>query len=122
MPKTKKLRFDEYIPLVKDDSRRLLIKSIVESSGENEKELCSTIEEKKNEVNEIKNVVEAKLNEILTLIKLQKIKEEIIEQLIIKEHVFNAKKVDNNDWSLPETIKTSLVQSGPISSREVLYY
>lgn len=109
------------LPLVKDDSRELLIKSIVHSCGENKKELYSTIEKTKNEVNEIKNLVQAKFNELRVLIKLQNLKKEIIEHLIIKAHMFNAAEPDNNDWSLPETIKTSLIQSEHIPSIEVLY-
>ncbi|VVC39190.1 Hypothetical protein CINCED_3A012068 [Cinara cedri] len=109
LPKTKKLRSDEDVPLIKDDTRERLIKNIVHSSGKNEVELSRNIEKIQNEIKVITEIAQTKRDELVTLIRLQKLKEEIIERLMIKVKELDAMKTDNSkDWNLPEMFQINL--------------
>lgn len=123
LPKTKKLRSDEDAPLLKDDTRERLIKNIVQSSGKNEVELARNIEKIQNEIKVITEIAQTKRDELVTLIRLQKLKEEIIERLMIKVKELDAIKTDNSkDWNLPEMFQINLSQPEHILSEKVLYY
>lgn len=122
MPKTKKLRSEEDAPLLKDDTRERLIKNIVQSSGKNEAELSRNVEKIQNEIKVITEIAQTKRDELVTLIRLQKLKEEIIERLMIKVKELDAAKTDNSkDWNLPEMFQINLSQPEHILSDKVLY-
>lgn len=122
MPKTKKLRSDEEAPLLKDDIRERLIKNIVHSSGKNEVELSKSIEKIQNEIKVITEIAQTKRDELVTLIRLQKLKEEIIERLIVKVKEIDAVKTDNSkDWNLPEMFQINLSQPEQILNDKVIY-
>ncbi|XP_060879675.1 uncharacterized protein LOC132951757 isoform X3 [Metopolophium dirhodum] len=119
LPKTKKLRSDEDQPLLKDDTRERLIKNIVQSSGKNEVELNRNVEKIQNEIKVITEIAQTKRDELVTLIRLQKLKEEIIERLMIKLKEFDAIKTDNSkDWNLPEMFQINLSQPEHILSEK----
>lgn len=121
LPKTKKLRSEEEAPLLKDDTRERLIKNIVQSSGKNEVELTRNIEKIQNEIKVITDIAQTKRDELVTLIRLQKLKEEIIERLVIKVKEMDAMKTDNSkDWNLPEMFQINLSQPEHILSEKVL--
>lgn len=121
LPKTKKLRSDDDTPLLKDDTRERLIKNIVHSSGKNEVELSRSIEKIQNEIKVIIEIAQTKRDELITLIRLQKLKEEIIERLMIKVKELDAMKIDNSkDWNLPEMFQINLSQPEHILSEKVL--
>lgn len=123
MPKTKKLRSDEDTPLIKDDTRERLIKNIVQSSSKNEVELSKNIEKIQNEIKVITEIAQTKRDELVTLIRLQKLKEEIIERLMIKVKEFDAVKTDNSkDWNLPEMFQINLSQPEHILSEKVVLF
>lgn len=122
MPKTKKLRSDDDTPILKDDTRERLIKNIVQSSGKNEVELSRSIEKIQNEIKVITEIAQTKRDELVTLIRLQKLKEEIIERLMIKVKELDSMKTDNSkDWNLPEMFQINLSQPEHILSEKVLY-
>ncbi|XP_050428619.1 MATH and LRR domain-containing protein PFE0570w-like isoform X2 [Adelges cooleyi] len=111
LPKTKKLRCDDDVSLLKDDTRERLIKNIVQSSGKSEVELTRNIEKIQNEIKVITEIAQNKRDELVTLIRLQKLKEEIIERLMIKVKEIDAAKTDNSkDWNLPEMFQINLSQ------------
>ncbi|XP_050536697.1 putative leucine-rich repeat-containing protein DDB_G0290503 isoform X2 [Daktulosphaira vitifoliae] len=111
LPKTKKLRCDDDISLLKDDTRERLIKNIVQSSGKSETELTRNVEKIQNEIKVITEIAQNKRDELVTLIRLQKLKEEIIERLMIKIKEIDATKTDNSkDWNLPEMFQINLSQ------------
>jgi hypothetical protein len=57
----------------------------------------------------------------VTLIRLQKLKEEIIERLMIKVKEIDAVKTDNSkDWNLPEMFQINLSQPEHILSEKVV--
>ncbi|XP_001944901.2 stress response protein NST1 isoform X4 [Acyrthosiphon pisum] len=119
LPKIKKLRSDEDQPLLKDDTRERLIKNIVQSSGKNEVELNRNVEKIQNEIKVITEIAQTKRDELVTLIRLQKLKEEIIERLMIKLKEFDAIKTDNSkDWNLPEMFQINLSQPEHILSEK----
>ncbi|XP_022169406.1 uncharacterized protein LOC111033117 isoform X3 [Myzus persicae] len=119
LPKTKKLRSDEDQPLLKDDTRERLIKNIVQSSGKNEVELNRNVEKIQNEIKVITEIAQTKRDELVTLIRLQKLKEEIIERLMIKLKELDAIKTDNSkDWNLPEMFQINLSQPEHILSEK----
>lgn len=121
LPKTKKLRSDEDHPLLKDDTRERLIKNIVQSSGKTEVELNRNVEKIQNEIKVITEIAQTKRDELVTLIRLQKLKEEIIERLMIKLKELDAIKTDNSkDWNLPEMFQINLSQPEHILSEKVL--
>lgn len=120
LPKIKKLRSDEDAPLLKDDTRERLIKNIVQSSGKNEVELNRNVEKIQNEIKVITEIAQTKRDELVTLIRLQKLKEEIIERLMIKLKELDAIKTDNSkDWNLPEMFQINLSQPEHILSEKV---
>ncbi|XP_050056632.1 probable serine/threonine-protein kinase kinX isoform X3 [Aphis gossypii] len=119
LPKVKKLRCDEDTPLLKDDTRERLIKNIVQSSGKNEVELNRNVEKIQNEIKVITEIAQTKRDELVTLIRLQKLKEEIIERLMIKLKELDAVKTDNSkDWNLPEMFQINLSQPEHILSEK----
>jgi len=98
-----------------------LIKNIVQSSGKNEVELNRNVEKIQNEIKVITEIAQTKRDELVTLIRLQKLKEEIIERLMIKLKEFDAIKTDNSkDWNLPEMFQINLSQPEHILSEKVL--
>lgn len=120
MPKTKKLRSDEDAPLLKDDIRERLIRNIVQSSSKNEADLSRNIEKIQNEIKVITEIAQTKRDELVTLIRLQKLKEEIIERLMIKVKESDAIKTDNSkDWNLPEMFQINLSQPEHILNEKV---
>lgn len=122
MPKTKKLRSDDDTPILKDDTRERLIKNIVQSSGKNEVELSKSIEKIQNEIKVITEIAQTKRDELVTLIRLQKLKEEIIERLMIKVKELDSMKTDNSkDWNLPEMFQINLSQPEHILSEKVIH-
>lgn len=117
------MRSEEDGPLLKDDIRERLIKNIVQSSGKNEVELTRNIDKIQNEIKVITEIAQTKRDELVTLIRLQKLKEEIIERLMIKMKEFDATKTDNSkDWNLPEMFQINLSQPELILSEKVTIY
>jgi len=115
------LRSDEDVPVLKDDTRERLIKNIVQSSSKNETELTKNIDKIQNEIKVITEIAQTKRDELVTLIRLQKLKEEIIERLMIKLKELDAAKTDNSkDWNLPEMFQINLSQPELILSEKVL--
>lgn len=120
LPKIKKLRSEEEVPIIKDDTRERLIKNIVQSCGKNEVELTKNIDKIQNEIKVITEIAQTKRDELVTLIRLQKLKEEIIERLMIKMKELDAVKIDNSkDWNLPEMFQINLSQPELILSEKV---
>jgi len=115
------LRSDEDVPVLKDDTRERLIKNIVQSSSKNATELTKNIDKIQNEIKVITEIAQTKRDELVTLIRLQKLKEEIIERLMIKLKELDAAKTDNSkDWNLPEMFQINLSQPELILSEKVL--
>lgn len=111
LPKVKKLRSEDEAPVIKDDIRERLIKNIVQSCGKNEIELSKNIDKLQNEIKVITEIAQTKREELVTLIRLQKLKEEIIERLMIRAKEFDAAKTENSkDWNLPEMFQINLSQ------------
>lgn len=97
-----------------------MIKNIVQSSGKNEVELNRNVEKIQNEIKVITEIAQTKRDELVTLIRLQKLKEEIIERLMIKLKELDAVKTDNSkDWNLPEMFQINLSQPEHILSEKV---
>lgn len=120
MPKSKKLRSEDEGPLLKDDTRERLIKNIVQSSGKSDVELSKNIEKIQNEIKVITEIAQTKKDELVTLIRLQKLKEEIIERLLVKVKELDAAKTDNSkDWNLPEMFQINLSQPEHILGEKV---
>lgn len=100
-----------------------MIKNIVQSSSKNEVELSRNIEKIQNEIKVITEIAQTKRDELVTLIRLQKLKEEIIERLMIKVKEFDAVKTDNSkDWNLPEMFQINLSQPEHILSEKVVLF
>lgn len=120
LPKIKKLRSEDEVPIIKDDTRERLIKNIVQSCGKNEVELTKNMDKIQNEIKVITEIAQTKRDELVTLIRLQKLKEEIIERLMIKMKELDAAKIDNSkDWNLPEMFQINLSQPELILSEKV---
>lgn len=91
------------------------------SSGKNEVELSKSIEKIQNEIKVITEIAQTKRDELVTLIRLQKLKEEIVERLIVKVKEFDAVKTDNSkDWNLPEMFQINLSQPEHILNDKVI--
>lgn len=97
-----------------------MIKNIVQSSGKNEVELTRNIDKIQNEIKVITEIAQTKRDELVTLIRLQKLKEEIIERLLMKRKELDAAKTDNSkDWNLPEMFQINLSQPELVLSEKV---